>query len=369
MILGLAATRANADVIYTVGSTGQDYTTVSDAVAAADAGGPSNYYVIEVNPGTYTNDFPDVTTAMTIEVNPSDPGTVLLNAIQSPPNNKGIIETTASLTVNGLTLQGAMVSLAEGQNGAGIRDEATGTATLDVENSTFTNDQDGILADPNLSENIIINGSTFISDGFDAGSFTCSADGCDHAIYINGVNSLDVSNSIFCGTIVGHDIKSRAENTTITDNQLYDGAPDPAINCPAGSTSYAIDLANGGDVTISGNQIIQGPDTQNPDMVSYGEEGLDYSDNSLLLTNNDFTNTDAGTTIGVNDTTCSPVTLQGNSFVGVTIPVNPPSCVVSNTGTGSGTGTGSVPEPSSLLVLLSALVGCFVIRTRSAVRA
>jgi hypothetical protein len=360
MVLGLASLSAHADAIFTVGPSG-DYATISAAVSAADSD-PSTAYVIEVTPGTYTNDFSVVTHAMTIEVDPDNPGQVLLIATVPPPNQKGIITTSASLTVNGLTFKGAAVDEAAGSNGAGIRDQAIGAATLDIENSIFEDDQDGILTGANSAENVIIRGSSFISNGFDAGNGNCPSDGCDHAIYIGAVNSLLVADSLFCGTLVGHDIKSRAAATTITGNQLYDGAPDSAINCPAGSTSFAIDLPNGGDVTISGNQIIQGANSQNAKMVAYGEEGLVYADNSLLLSDNDFTSTGVANSIGVNDPPCVPVHLRNNSFQGVDTQVDPPSCVAS-------VDQQPVPEPSSLLLLLSALVGSCALAARAAIGA
>jgi hypothetical protein len=57
-------------IVLTVGPRGQ-YQTISDAVSTADADpNPSNYYHVQVMPGTYTNDFPVMTRPMTIEVNP-----------------------------------------------------------------------------------------------------------------------------------------------------------------------------------------------------------------------------------------------------------------------------------------------------------
>ena len=94
-----------------------------------------------------------------------------------------------------------------------------------------------------------------------------------HGLYVNYAYSLTVSNSVFCGQLIGHDIKSRAQITMIENNQLYDGAADSAAGCRAGSTSLAIDLPNGGAATVSGNQIIQGATTQNYKMIDYGEEG------------------------------------------------------------------------------------------------
>ncbi len=66
--------RAHAGTItLTVGATGPyQYRTIGAAVAAANAdSNANNYYDIHVAPGTYTNDFSNVTRPMTIEVDPS----------------------------------------------------------------------------------------------------------------------------------------------------------------------------------------------------------------------------------------------------------------------------------------------------------
>jgi len=58
-----------------------------------------------------------------------------------------------------------------------------------------------------------------------------------------------VTNSYFHDMKVGHAIKSRAANNTITGNRIFD------LNS---NTSYSIDLPNAGNATISGNVIQQG---------------------------------------------------------------------------------------------------------------
>ena len=63
---------------------------------------------------------------------------VVLNATIPLPNEKGIILTTASLTVVGLSFQGATIEDSLGGNGVGIRDQNTGPgARLTVLSSTF----------------------------------------------------------------------------------------------------------------------------------------------------------------------------------------------------------------------------------------
>src|SRR5947208_16852771 len=127
--------------ILSVGSSGDfKYRTISAAVAVADAdSNPSNYYDIQVAPGTYANDFSVVTRPMTIEVDPRRTGSpVLLEANVPLPNQKGIILTFASLPVDGLTFKGAMIDNALGGNGASIRDQNTAaSATLHGRNTVF----------------------------------------------------------------------------------------------------------------------------------------------------------------------------------------------------------------------------------------
>ena len=130
-------------------------------------------------------------------------------------------------------------------------------------NSAFINNQEGILTGNNSLQSIIIVNSIFANNGNPNASFF------QHALYVNDAGSLAVTGSVFCGQLIGHDIKSRALVTTVSDNQLYDGQANSAINCLAGSTSLAIDIANGGTAIISGNMITQGAASQNSKLVDY----------------------------------------------------------------------------------------------------
>ena len=76
---------------------------------------------------------------------------------------------------------------------------------------------------------------------------------------------------------VGHEVKSRAQNNTITGNAIADGNE---------TASYTIDLPNGGNATITGNTIEQGPNTQNSAINAYGEEGATNSGNTVNFSNN-----------------------------------------------------------------------------------
>lgn len=307
--------------VLTVGPDGR-YRTISAAVAAADADtNPSDYYVIKVAPGTYTNDFPTVTRPMTIEVTPAYVGqSVVLRASEPLPNDKGIILTTASLTVNGLTFTGAHVDDSRGGNGAGIRDLNTGSpARLIIANSTFIGNQEGVLTGNDRAETITVANSNFINNGNPNG------DGQEHGLYVNHAGTLTVSGSLFCGQLYGHDIKSRAAVTTITKSRITVGAPDAAVGCGAGQASYNIDVPNGGVATISGNRIVEGRAVQNHRMIAYGEEGL-YGDNSLRVIGNSFVSLNVPDAIAVYDPHCIPARLRNNTFQGVGTILSPANC-------------------------------------------
>jgi hypothetical protein len=62
--------------------------------------------------------------------------------------------------------------------------------------------------------------------------------------------------------------------TTVTNNRIYDGQAHAVDGCESGSSSLAIDAPEGGIVTTSGNQLIQGAASPNYKLVAYGEEGF-----------------------------------------------------------------------------------------------
>jgi hypothetical protein len=304
-----------------VGST-RPYKTISAAVAKANSDAV-NTYVIQVLPGTYLNDFSEIDRPVTIEVDPCCVGQpVVLDATIALPNEKGIILALASLTVNGLTFEGAYISNSLGGNGAGIRDQNTGPgAKLIILNSTFTNNQEGVLQGDDPDEVIMVSNSNFINNGNPNISYF------QHGIYVNSGASFTVSNSLFCGQLIGHSIKSRAQVTVVDGSQIYDGSQGP-IPCEPGSSSFAIDVPNGGAATISGNQLIQGAASPNLKIVDYSEEGLTYSSNSLVVSDNDFQSIGTSSAIAIYDPACIKAQLSGNTFgPGITTIIDPANCL------------------------------------------
>lgn len=318
----MPALAANAGTIVLPVGPGQTFTTIGAAINAANGDSNSaNYYVITVAPGTYTNDTATVSRPMTIEA--AQPGSaVILNETVPLPNQKGILISLAQLTVDGLTFQNANIPASLGDNGAGIRAEQGSQGyTLTVRNSLFIHNQEGILTDNNFPLDVVLLNNVFINNGNgDTSSLT-------HGVYIGTANnSLAAIGNEFCGTIVGHNIKSRALVTIIENNTLYAGAADPnQPSCLVGSASYALDIPYGGVAVVSGNTMIQGTATQNGNMMAYGEEGLPYPTNSFAFINNKMQNT-LPNAIGIQDPNGVAVVGNGNSFApSITTLVNPAS--------------------------------------------
>ena len=237
--------------------------TLADAVTAA---GPGDRLLLD--PGAYLDDTASVDTPLIIEGAGSG---ATLKITQHLPNQKGILIGNADLTVRNLTFDGAFVLDREGKNGAGIRMQR---GNLVVENCTFQNNQDGMLVNPIAGATVTISGSTFLNNG--------AGDGFSHGMYVNEVAQVTVRDSTFTGTKQGHSIKSRALATTVVNTLIDDGV--------VGTSSYAIDLPNGGVAVIDGVKITQGPNTTNPSMIAYGAEGNLKAVNSLTVSNSTFVN-------------------------------------------------------------------------------
>jgi hypothetical protein len=104
----------------TVGlSAGFGYGTLAEAIAASQNGD-----VIQVQAGTYTNDFATITKSIVIE---GVGGMVNLVATVPPTNLKGILTigipgaTGPDVAINNVSFSGAAIPNAQGGNGAGIR--------------------------------------------------------------------------------------------------------------------------------------------------------------------------------------------------------------------------------------------------------
>ncbi|MCW8088519.1 right-handed parallel beta-helix repeat-containing protein, partial [Sabulicella glaciei] len=238
---------------------GKQFSTISGAVAASRDGD-----VISIDAGTYTNDFATINTKITLQ---GVGGMVKMVATASPPNGKGILVTNTDVTIKGLEFSGTTVP--DG-NGAGIRYQA---GHLTVIESYFHHNQNGILANPNAMGSITIRSSEFSQNG--------AGDGYTHNLYVGAISSLTIDNSYFHDAVVGHQIKSRALVTTITNSRIAEGQ---------GNGSYSVDLPNGGRAVLKNNLIEQGARSGNPVIVAFGEEGNLHASNSIDVTGNTVSN-------------------------------------------------------------------------------
>ena len=209
-------------------------------------------------------------------------------------NGKGIWVTQATnIAVENIEFSGAKVP---DLNGAGIRAEAQDLAVC---GSYFHDNQNGILGG---AGRVLIEYSEFARNG------NCDdPSGCAHNIYIGGGARFTLRYSYSHHSRIGHTLKSRAQENYILYNRIMDEAD--------GTSSYTIDLPNGGLSYIVGNLLQQGPNTDNPTMLIYGEEGATNPSQTLYVVNNTFVNDrGSGTFIEIGGGTTA--TVLNNLFVG-----------------------------------------------------
>ncbi len=281
--------------ILTVGP-GQQYSTIKAAIAASHNGD-----TIQVQAGTYTNDFASINTDITLE---GVGGMVNMVSTVQIPNGKGILITNGNDTINNFSFSGAYVDPADA-NGAGIRDQA---GSLTLNDDYFFNNQDGLLGGA-AGSTITINYCEFANNGVSDPS--SAGYGYTHNLYAGG-GTLTINNSYFHGANVGHEIKSRAASTTIQNSRIEDG--------PSGTASYSIDLPNGGNALIKNNVIEQGPMSENPKIIAFGEEGGLYASSSLQVTGNQILNDlSSSSALAVwNAAVSTTAQITSNQFFGLT---------------------------------------------------
>jgi hypothetical protein len=243
--------------------------------------------------GTYTNDFATIDTRITLQ---GVGGMVTMLATVSPPNGKAIFVTNTDVTIDRFAFTGVSVP---SMNGSGIRYQG---GHLVVTNSHFHGNQQGILSNPDPSGSITIRNTEFGHNG--------AGNGYSHNLYIGAVGSLTIEGSYFHHAVVGHQIKSRALSTTITDSRIADG--------PAGTGAYSIDLPNGGRAVLSRNFIEQGPRSGNPVIVAFGAEGNLHPDTSLRMAGNTILNDHPSPSVRLLwNATPVTATLTGNRVFGL----------------------------------------------------
>ena len=240
-------------------TTGTIYATLSDAISGSGADD-----TINITAGSYSEDFPKITHDLTIQ---GTFGLAQLTPIGQPSNGEAaLVQDTTNLTLSDLEISGVT---APDNNGAAVRFE-TGTV-LKLTNDWFHDNQDGVLTGAIAGATVDITNSEFSRNGIENGQ--------THNIYIGDIAQLNISASYFHDALGGHEIKSRAENNSITNSRIQDG--------PTADASYSIDIPNGGNAVISLDTIEKGPNSAQGAIIHYGGElNPVYVSSSLTITDN-----------------------------------------------------------------------------------
>jgi hypothetical protein len=249
--------------------------------------------VVRIDPGTYADCA--VWTASHLVIEAAGPGVLLAG---KTCDDKGIFVTLgAYITVRGITFAVASVVW---HNGAGIR--AAGD-NLTVEHSRFVNNENGILAGGSADSVLRISDSEFIGNG-------ACIKACAHGVYAGApMLLLDIEHCVFLDTKTAHHIKSRALNTVVRDSRIEDG--------PDGTSSYLIDVPDGGNVLIEGNVMEKGPRSENPAVaISIGEGSANNPTDVLIIEDNTFRSDLPRRVAFVRNSAAAPVALVGNTFSG-----------------------------------------------------
>jgi hypothetical protein len=219
--------------------------------------------------------------------------------VTGPPcADRGLFLFTGNdITVRGLTFIHARDSW---HTGAGILMEG---ANLTVQNSRFLDNENGILAGGPPSSVVRIEQDIFRGNGSCEGA-------CAHAVYVGKrIARLEVAGCRFLDTHVGHNIKSRALATIVRDSRIEDG--------PSGTSSYLIELPDGGDGEILNNVLQKGERSQNRVVaISIGAEDAANPTHNLVVRGNRFTSDLPEPVRFVRNFTHTPARLEGNTLIG-----------------------------------------------------
>lgn len=267
---------------------GKAYAAPCAAFAAA-----TNGDVVEIDVATYSGDVCEITASnLTIR---GVGGRPKIDANGKNAQGKGTwVVSGNDLTIENVEMLGAAVP---DHNGAALRLQGT---NLTLRSVYLHDNENGILGGAGV---VVIESSELANNG------NCiDPAGCAHNAYLSAnVTSFTFRASYSHGAKSGHELKSRAQKNFILYSRITD---------EDGTASYSIDLPNGGTTVILGNVIQQGTATENPTIVTYGEEGLTNAGHDLYVVHNTFVN-DLGHGTFVNVASGAPAALlQNNVFAG-----------------------------------------------------
>lgn len=264
IILLLAVTQLHARTLYM--GPGQDYGSleeVQDTISEGD--------ILEIVPGTYRDCASFYVDNIIIRPKgwPNHEDKVRFQDVTCQGKGIFVIEGD-NIRIDALEFVNAKVP---DLNGAGIRFNGK---RLSVYDSYFYKNEMGIMTNGHPEADILIANSVFESNGKMPPRW-------GHGLYVNESKRLRVIDSLFIKQKTGHHIKSRAEYTEVTGNEIADGMD--------GNASYAIDISIGGSVLIENNVIQKGPLSDNiTTAICIACEGGTNVSEDIIVKNNTFTN-------------------------------------------------------------------------------
>ncbi|UBV44080.1 hypothetical protein LAJ19_14810 (plasmid) [Deinococcus taeanensis] len=172
-----------------------------------------------------------------------------------------------------------------------------------IEDSYLHDNENGLLAASAPLGSIRITRTEFAHNGL-------GDPGQTHNLYVNEVGQLTFDRSYSHSAVVGHEFKSRARSTTITNSRLFD---------LDGTASYSIDVPNGGNLTVTGSVIEQGAGSQNSAIIAYGTEGLLREGRTVTVSGNTVVNRRSNA-LGFLNPGKVPMTVTNNTLYGLTVP-------------------------------------------------
>lgn len=258
-----ATITASADGSVRVGP-GRRHRTPAEAAAAVAPGA-----TVSIDPGTYRGDDAVATWWQDDLTIRAGGGPVELFADGANAQGKGIWVVAGDRTsITGISFAGARVP--DG-NGAGIRLEGAG---LTLTGCRFDDNEMAFLSGNHPESDIVFERCQL--------HHSTGTGALGHNVYANRVRSLVLRGCYIHHATRGHNIKSRAARTEVWNCRVMDERD--------GRSSYVIDLPNGGLGLLVGNLIQQGPDANNPTVISFGEEGLVHPLNELHVVHNTIVN-------------------------------------------------------------------------------
>ena len=206
---------------------------------------------------------------------------------------KGVLCTHADAMVRKLEFRNARALTG---NAAGIWHE---NGNLTLEKCRFVENQNGVMAACAPHDNVSVSRCSFVRNGAGCGH--------THGIYGSRLGTLRIEECHFEDTAVGHHVKSRARVLRVARRHFAG-----RTGCTA---SYAIDVANGGLVSIQRNQFIKGRNAMSRAFISYSSEGLTHADNGIEVESNIFINHRRGPVAAVVNRAASvAAVLHGNAY-------------------------------------------------------